>query len=51
MILTTFVRIKRSERGLEEIRDDLESTAGAEIMRRLANFEIELERHLDQTTS
>ena len=48
LTLATFDRIKRVERRLEEVRDDLESTVKAEIMGRLGNFETEMERRLDE---
>lgn len=48
LTLATFDRIKRLERRLEEVRDDLESTIKAEIMGRLGNFETEMERRLEE---
>ena len=48
LALATYERTKRLERRLEEVRDDLETAIKMEIMGRLANFETEMEKRLDQ---
>jgi hypothetical protein len=47
VVLSAIDRVRRLERRLEEVRDDLELTIKAEIMGRMGHFETEMEKRLD----